>query len=366
MEKNEKDFSSGSHPRNTDDMGDNISDSVPGKWIADLFSPTFDMEVVIRAAKDGGEMDTKINRWNALDAENIQQIYQKVRLMKLLDEEIQKQNCERQGLTRKTTESDVKLDLQQGQEMDLLNDPSTTSSTPTMSRHVRRNLEKHDGNDELQNSVIWDSEELGVLRKVFRSAKDEISDLKVKLRETEERNKYLENTVKKLEYALEKNTVQLTEANKANGRLKIHCDNLQHQLDHSSAKLDTVTDMWKEIDMEKNKMMKDMHEMRVTYDKDQLLLKNTNLKLESEIREKERAVDMAVQNTKIKYEKQLMNLHEQLEKQTDDFHKAEQTYSVTSKSLKQLRHHFSSLPLNNIIPPNSVIEDEVPHVDHIS
>ncbi|KAK6166064.1 hypothetical protein SNE40_022844 [Patella caerulea] len=365
MEKIEKE-SSGSHLRNTDDMGDNISDSVPGKWIADLFSPTFDMEAVIRAAKDDGEIDTKINRWNALDAENIQQIYQKVRLMNLLDEEIQRQNCERQGLTvsRKTTE----LDVQQSQEMDLSNDPKRSTETTLLSRHGRSggNFEKPDGNDEQQNSVIWDSEELGVLRKVFRSAKDEISDLKVKLRETEERNKYLENTVKKLEYAVEKSNVQLTEANKANGRLKIHCDNLQHQLDHSSAKLDTVTDMWKEIDMEKNKMMKDMHEMRVAYDKDQLLLKNTNLRLESEIREKERAVDVAVQNTELKYKTQLINLHEQLKKQTDDFCKAEQAYSVTSKSLKQLRHHFSSLPLNNIIPPNSVIEDEVPHVDHIS
>lgn len=62
-------------------------------------------------------------------------------------------------------------------------------------------------------------------------------------------------------------------------RLAIHVEDLQRQLKGTSMKLDAVTEMWKEIDQEKLKMMKQMQEMRLAIDSERIARKQAEQKL---------------------------------------------------------------------------------------
>ena len=71
---------------------------------------------------------------------------------------------------------------------------------------------------DLHDPGIWNSEELSVLRGVFRAAKSQICSLEVKLRQTQRHNAELEEKLASQSKALEMKTKKLSEATKANHR----------------------------------------------------------------------------------------------------------------------------------------------------
>ena len=71
---------------------------------------------------------------------------------------------------------------------------------------------------DLRDSDIWNSEELSVLRSVFRAAKSQICSLEVKLRQTQRHNAELEEKLASQSKVLETKTKKLSEATKANHR----------------------------------------------------------------------------------------------------------------------------------------------------
>ena len=71
---------------------------------------------------------------------------------------------------------------------------------------------------DLHDPGIWNSEELSVLRSVFRAAKSQICSLEVKLRQTQRHNAELEEKLASQSKALEMKTKKLSEATKANHR----------------------------------------------------------------------------------------------------------------------------------------------------
>ena len=98
---------------------------------------------------------------------------------------------------------------------------------------------------DLRDSGIWNSEELSVLRNVFRAAKSQISGLEVKLRQTQRHNTELEEKLASQTATLETKSRKLSEATKANHRfVALHSSGF---LDVFASRLligFTVFDLW--------------------------------------------------------------------------------------------------------------------------
>ncbi len=70
---------------------------VPGQWIGELFRPTYSFTVEdVLAPQDEGPIKSKIKRVAAFDPDAIQQVYEKVRIMNILENEIKQQTRQRE------------------------------------------------------------------------------------------------------------------------------------------------------------------------------------------------------------------------------------------------------------------------------
>ena len=63
-------------------------------------------------------------------------------------------------------------------------------------------------------------------------------------------------------------------------RLKIHRDELQLEVKETGMKLDAVTDMWKEIDQEKLRMMRETQQSRIALDRERMAREQLELRLQ--------------------------------------------------------------------------------------
>ena len=217
----------------------------------------------------------------------------------------------------------------------------------------------------LTDSCIWDEEEITVLRKVFKAAKYQIRDLEVRLRETTNTNKTLSKQAAEKTSEVEEANLNLAEARRANKRLTIHCDNLKEQLADTCAKLDAVTEMWKEISEEITALRKETQECRITADKERLTREQLQMKVEEAVEDINREKYLAQENAKNQYQQEIVDLHTKLKTVTEELVKERKSHAVTSKALANLRQHFASLPLRNIVPPNAVTEDQVKEINYL-
>lgn len=306
----------------------------PGDWILDLFAPTYANAVDALEGKDAvAEESRKVKFVSAFDPESIRNVYERVHTMIKLDEALKKEA------------KDVKRGT------------SATASSTTQAEG-----EKVD----LRDSGIWNSEELSVLRTVFRAAKSQISELEVKLRQTERQNAELKEHLTSQEKVLDTKSAKLSEATKANRRLKILCDDLQCQLNTTGMKLDAVTDMWKEIDQEKLRMMKETQELRIALDRERLAREQLEIQLKEARQEVTTACMLAEQNAKTKYEHCIFKLEDELTKTQNELDREKELHDFSKKGLDFLRLHFSKLPLQDILPPGMVVKDQVERISHIA
>ncbi|XP_046571775.1 uncharacterized protein LOC124279939 [Haliotis rubra] len=331
-------------------MSDN---NTTGQWIAELFQPAFPITVDdVAALQDEGPIKSKIKRVPAFDPEAIQKVYEKVRVMNILDAEMKQQTWDREiaELSAQKTESQPEEDLGKKDTFDDKKEIHKDSESPV----------------DLKESCIWDTDELDVLRKVYKSARGRIHELEVEVREAQRRNKLLEDDNIMQTKALEVTESGFKDAKKANKRLKIHCDNLKEQLEFASAKVDAVTEMWKEISEEKSSMMKETQDLRIQTDRERLARERLEIKVEEAGREIIQEKQLAQENARVKYESMIFGLQKHVKSLSEDLTKERQSHDISKKALTSLRHHFASLPLHDIIAPNAVHEDQVKNIDYLS
>ncbi|KAL8625035.1 hypothetical protein ACOMHN_012044 [Nucella lapillus] len=307
----------------------------PGDWILELFAPSYARAAdVLEGKHEVKEEGRRIKVVSALDPQSIQEVYERVHAMIKMEEELKKEkeqaakgvpSVKKRPLSGEATEKPV----------------------------------------DLRDSGIWNSEELSVLRNVFRAAKSQISGLEVKLKQTQRHNAELEEKVTAQTKTLETKSKKLSEATKANHRLKIHCDELQREGNATGMKLDAVTDMWKEIDQEKLRMMKETQEMRVALDRERMSREQLELKLQEAGHELTREKMLAEENAKVKYEQRIFQLEEEARKMQEEMEAEKQLHNKNRRALDHLRAHFSSLPLQDVMPPGVVHRDQVSDIDHI-
>ena len=211
---------------------------------------------------------------------------------------------------------------------------------------------------DLNESCIWNSEEISVLREVMKTVKEQNMQLRVKNSELLKRNADLEKVNKVQGEELEKNSVKLKEVIKANSRLKIHCDHLQNEFDHTNARMTAMEQVFKEISEEKAKMAREVQEIRLGSDKERMDRTKLELKLESLQREALAEKMAAVESVKLECQGQIMQLEQQIKDLTSELNKERKHHRTTKKGLDHLRNHFASLPMSHIIP-SSVDENQV-------
>lgn len=303
-------------------------------WIGELFTPTLDVEVgeLLGNVEDEGPIQSKIKHVAAFDPEAIRQVYERVRVMMALDEEMKKSDKQ-----RKQKESESVGD-------------------------TKKTVKEKEIN--LNDSCIWDSNEIGVLRQVFKTVKEENTKLNVRCRELEKHNLYLESKLSSVTGHFDNEKKELTEAQKANKRLKIHCDVLQNELDHANAKATAMEEVFKELQEEKTKLAKEVHALRVGADKERLDKSRLQMKLDTIHQEVTSERMVAEESIKIKFQSIVMKLKLKNKELSDELENEKKLHSTTRKALEHLRQHFASLPLNHIIPPNSVQNDQVSQFEY--
>ena len=217
---------------------------------------------------------------------------------------------------------------------------------------------------DLDDSCIWDSNEIAILREAFRTMKQESVDAMVNVRETLKRNKILEKKVVEQRQVIESQKLKLSEATNANRRLTIHCDSLQDEVQYLSAKVSAMEEIIKEFQTEKSDMVKELHDNRVSTDKERLERERIQIKLDNLKHEALAEKLTAEESIKSMCKKVILDLQEEVKKLTAELVNERKRHKVTEKGLRHLRQHFSSLSVQDIIPTNSVEKNQVDRVQY--
>ncbi|XP_033760501.1 myosin-8-like isoform X2 [Pecten maximus] len=304
-------------------------------WVGELFAPAVDVTVKDLLGEKTPEEETvikaRIKHVSAFDPEAIRKVYERVRLMSVMDDEMKAQ-----------------------QQL-----PGTEKTAITDGETVEEKPQKKTVEVELDNSCIWDSDEISILRQAFKSVKGENIRLTGRCKELEKRNLYLETRLGTLSGEVESKAVKITDINKANSRMKIHCEKLQDELDHANARLTAMEEIFSEISSEKGAMVKEVHELRVQRDKDRMEKGRLELNLESVQNAAESEKLAAGESVKVQCQMEIMELEKRVAELTADLANERRVHGITKRGLDHLRQHFASLPLSNIVPPNSVRSDQV-------
>lgn len=183
--------------------------------------------------------------------------------------------------------------------------------------------------------------------------------LKVINKELEKRNNELENELANVKLHLNKKTNQLTEATKANKRLQILSEKLQEDQDYITARMTAMEQIFKEINDEKSKMVKENQEYKIAADKERLDRERIEFQLKS-LEQQALCEKMAMEQTiKMECQSEISTLHKRINDLSDELEKEKRFHYITKKGLDHLRQHFASLPLSNIVPPNAVNSDQI-------
>lgn len=300
-------------------------------WVEELFSPSLNLEkeAIMEGVNKETAVKSKIKRISMLDPETVREVYERVHMMSMMNDEM------------KTTGLKKSLPLEQ---------KSTITPNDVPKKIVEVNLEE---------SCVWDSEEISVLRKVFKQVKEENRKYRVKNKEIEKRNMELEMKYNSLLKDLDDKNFKLTEVIKANSRLKIHCEHLQNELDETNVRMTAMEQIFKEINEEKGKMVKDVHELRLAADKERMEKNSLQLKLQA-IQHQTASEKIALEESiRIQCRDQIANLEKNVMDLTKELNKEIKAHKTTKRGLDHLRNHFASLPLSHIVPPNAVNSDQI-------
>ena len=194
--------------------------------------------------------------------------------------------------------------------------------------------------------------------------KQESVDAMVNVRETLKRNEILEKKVVEQRQVIESQKLKLSEATNANRRLTIHCDSLQDEVQYLSAKVSAMEEIIKEFQTEKSDMVKELHDNRVSTDKERLERERIQIKLDNLKHEALADKLTAEESIKSMCKKVILDLQEEVKKLTAELVNERKRHKVTEKGLRHLRQHFSSLSVQDIIPTNSVEKNQVDRVQY--
>ena len=69
-------------------------------------------------------------------------------------------------------------------------------------------------------------------------------------------------------------------------------------------------------------------------------------------------------NVTTKFEIEMNDLNEVIRDLSVELQEERKLHAASRRGLDHLRQHFTSLPLQNVLPPGAVLTDQVEHIDH--
>lgn len=156
---------------------------------------------------------------------------------------------------------------------------------------------------------------------------------------------------------LDDKNFKLIEVIKVNLRLKIYCEYLKNEFDEINVRMIVMEQIFKEINEEKGKMVKDVYELRFVVDKERMEKNLFQLKLQviqyqivSEKIVLEELIRIQCRDQIVNLEKNVMDLIKELNKEI-------KVYKIIKRGLDYFRNYFVSLLLLYIVFLNVVNSD---------
>ncbi|XP_013402466.1 leucine zipper putative tumor suppressor 1-like [Lingula anatina] len=292
-------------------------------WVEELFPVTFTLDsadldldtqptdIDVQKA-DKKEPETKISQF---DLSSIKNVYERVLLMTQIEEEEREKEKRAKELRKKG-------------ELKFRSRGCQTETVPV----------------DPEDSAIWSTKEISVLRSVFRTAKEQNAKLKHVAEDLDRRNKELETRCKNQAKALDSRNKSLREVAKANERLKILCDSLKVDSQKAGCEIEELTAELRHTKSLYSETCKDLNVLRKDHDHLRLLHKNVMVDMENQKQEFLREHRLREENIKLLYENDISDLQRDLVSVTAELEKEKQEHYMTKKGLEHLRKHFSSLP----------------------
>ncbi len=196
---------------------------------------------------------------------------------------------------------------------------------------------------DIDDECLWDSEEIEVLRDVFKAAKAQNNKLKAQLRVNQEELKKLKTKYKKQSNVLEVRTMKLQEATKANERLQLMSDSLKKQFNASNETVKFLHEEIAELRETQSKLSKEVHNLRLELDKERIDRKNVEFDLENQQRDALRQMELREEKLKLLHEGDINFLHNQVEELTRELEEEKKDHQRSLKGLQHLRNHFSGV-----------------------
>jgi len=207
-----------------------------------------------------------------------------------------------------------------------------------------------------EDSCIWDSNEIQVLRRAFKATNDENVRLRSELG-------VLQEDVQKMtvERCAQRKLLATTQqrlhaAETANKRLQMLVNHLKTELDHTTTDLDRLRSVeaeWTYVNGRLQKMQLELSTAHCRHDNDVAAAEAKWLKVLEEQSLMETAVKTQLNNDVGKLVEKVEGLEQQLDEERAD-------HSRTRKCLEHLRVHFSSLPTSDQ-KSNYTHQDELVH-----
>lgn len=316
-------------------------------WVGELFEPAFGATIDdLVAHEEEAKNKPRVKHISVYDPEAVRKVYERVHMMTVLDEEMRRQKAEQR--TKPTLKH------------------STDTREPLVTRQAMREPDLQPGQVtvDLNQPCIWDTSEIGVLREAYKALKQQSIDAMVYVRETQKRNEELETLTARQKTVLDDQKVKLTEARKANKRLQINVNSLNEEVKYLTAKVGAMEDVIREIKQEQSDMVKEVHENRVTTDKERMERGRIQMKLDS-LKKEALAEKLAAEDRiRTQCRKAIHELKEQVKTLEAELKEERDKRKVTEKGLKHLRNHFSSLSVQDIIPQNAVKADQIKFIEY--
>lgn len=320
-------------------------------WVGELFEPIYGQTIEdLVAHEEDHSNKPKIKHISVHDPEAIRQVYQKVHMMTKLEEEIRLEK-QLQGLREKHRETGS-VPVLGPSDIENILVPTGIVKTPDSERN------------NLEQSCIWDNGEIAVLREAYRSLKNQSIEATVYARETEKRNKELEALVAEQKKVIKSQQEQLTVSKNANRRLKINVDSLNEEVKYLTAKVGAMEEVIREIKQERTDMIEELHENRVTTDRERMAREKIQMKLDSLKREALAEKLAAEDKIRSLCRKAIHDLKEKVKSLEKQLLKEQTQRKVTEKGLDHLRKHFASLDVQEILPASVVDQDQLKHIQY--
>ena len=186
----------------------------------------------------------------------------------------------------------------------------------------------------------------------------------VHARETAKQNKEQSQVIAEQRKTIAALKNSLSEAKICNKRLKINVDSLDDEVKYLTAKVGAMEEVIREIKQEHSDMVQELHDNRVTTDKERMERERIQMKLDDLKHEALAEKLVAEDNIRTMCRQAIHDLKEKVKKLEAELKEERSKRQITEKGLNHLRTHFSSLSVQEILPQTVVTENQVDIVDY--